>query len=400
MTPRSERKNAARRSARNSDRPTRRRLTNRSGVTPEHAMHAAGCAATAAPAAAQHRAGQRLGTGQRQHPQRRADLAPEPAGRDQHEPVDPVRVVVAEVDGDRAAERVPADRRRLQLERVHEPVEQQGEVVEQVQPARRVRRAVPEQVDRDRAQPARRERHEIVGPRPAVGQQAVDEQHDRRARVAALEVGDAVAVDDDAARARPATMAQTRTRRYAIRTPVAAAPASRPPGRPPSAPPAARPGWPTIDASRPRRGSPTTSRSRAASRVSSALTSLPFTAMHSTPSSEPSAVVTNSRSVALGVAGVVAAGDRRGAGRRASARRAAARWAAARPAPRAAARRAASPPRRPPQRRGRSGGRAHARPRSVMSQPRRGGHAALGASVARTAVGRCPRGTCVRSRRR
>ena len=68
-----------------------------------------------------------LGTGQSRRPQDRADVRPEAAAGDQHQPLDHLRKLVGELHRDAAAERVADQGRPLVAEGQHQVAEAAGE---------------------------------------------------------------------------------------------------------------------------------------------------------------------------------------------------------------------------------------------------------------------------------
>ena len=107
---------------------------------PPSAESTAGCAAADE---------QRGGARQRRAAQQRADLAAEPAARDQREPFRALGELVEELHRHAAAERVADDRRALDADRRQQVADAGGVRAERVVAARRGRVAVADQVGRD-----------------------------------------------------------------------------------------------------------------------------------------------------------------------------------------------------------------------------------------------------------
>lgn len=95
-----------------------------------------------------------------------------------HEPLDSLAVQVRRRPGDHAAPVVPDDHRALAAERRDQRLDVAGERAEVVRPAR-AGAAVAAQVGRDGAVAGRRERRQLVAPRPAELGEAVQEQDER-----------------------------------------------------------------------------------------------------------------------------------------------------------------------------------------------------------------------------
>ena len=121
-----------------------------------------------------------VGARQRRRAQQQAHLAPEPAAVDQHQALDALRELVAQLHRDPAAHRVADDGRGGDVEGDHDVAQPAGERAERVVAARLGRRAVPEQVGRDHRVVLGQLREDLA-PRPQARRDAVDEQQ-RRAR--------------------------------------------------------------------------------------------------------------------------------------------------------------------------------------------------------------------------
>ena len=133
-----------------------------------------------------------VGERQRADAEQPADLATEAAGADEHEAVAALGVLVGELDGDAATERVPDDGRARHVEGLEQVAHAAGVGAERVVAERLGRLAVTEQVGGDHVVTLGERRHHVL-PGARASRQAV-EQHDRRPAAGAA-VADVVAVD-------------------------------------------------------------------------------------------------------------------------------------------------------------------------------------------------------------
>ena len=129
--------------------------------------------------------------GQRRGAQEDADLAAEPAARDQHQPLGHLRELVGQLHRDAAAERVADDRRAVVADRAHQVADAAGVGAERVVAARLGGVAVAEQVRRDHRVAVGQERDHVV-PRLRAAGDPVDQQD--RAAPALAPVRHAVSV--------------------------------------------------------------------------------------------------------------------------------------------------------------------------------------------------------------
>src|SRR5215218_8951679 len=152
-------------------------------------------------AGAEHRARRdqrqhQLRARQRDGPQERADLAPEAAAGDQHQPAHELRELVGDLHRDAAAERVPDDRGALVAQREHQVADEAGVGAERVVAGRLVGLPMAEQVrGQDREVLRQLGQHRLPARRGAGDPVDQDEQRP----LAAAAVGDAVAVQRDRA---------------------------------------------------------------------------------------------------------------------------------------------------------------------------------------------------------
>src|SRR4051794_9829995 len=127
--------------------------------------------------------------------ERQAEPPPqEAAARDEHQALAPLGVLVGELHGDAAAERVAGEGRPLELERAHEVAQHVGHAAQRVVAGALGRAAMAGEVDGEDAVPSG-ERREHGLPRLPVAADAVDEQ--QRGALAGVDVGEVAAVDTD-----------------------------------------------------------------------------------------------------------------------------------------------------------------------------------------------------------
>ena len=140
-----------------------------------------------------------FGTGQRGGAEHQMNLSPQPAARDQHQPLGERRVLVRELHRDATAERVPDDRGAPMPERDEQVAHAGGVRPERVVAPRLGRLPVSEQVGRDHRVVLGEQRHHLV-PLLGASHDSMDQQHHGTA-IAGLPVADAVPVQLDLPRA-------------------------------------------------------------------------------------------------------------------------------------------------------------------------------------------------------